>query len=355
MLRRGWLLSVALFCLALAGCGAASGVSGGPQPVATQPASAQPSASAAAAAAGGATGLQIFVEPAAGETPVLHAIETAERSVWVEVYLLTDRNVINALEDAAQRGVQVRVLLELNPYGAGTVSPQETLQELQVAGVQTEGADSAYHYTHEKAIIVDGATLLILTANLTKSALGGSSYADNREYGIVDSTAADVQEAVSIFQADWQRTTPTLNDPNLVVSPVNARARILAFIAGARATLLVEDEEMVDQQSEDALIAAAQRGVKVEVVLPVPSGSSGADSDVSRLLQGGVHVRYISNVYMHAKMMVADGHMAFVGSENFSATSLDENRELGILIADQTVIATLAQTFQQDWSSAQAA
>jgi phosphatidylserine/phosphatidylglycerophosphate/cardiolipin synthase-like enzyme len=47
--------------------------------------------------------------------------------------------------------------------------------------------------------------------------------------------------------------------------------------------------------------------------------------------------------------------MAFVGSENFSATSLDENRELGILIADQTVIATLAQTFQQDWSSAQAA
>jgi phosphatidylserine/phosphatidylglycerophosphate/cardiolipin synthase-like enzyme len=354
MLRRGWLLSVALLCLALAGCGADASVSGGPQPVATQP-GAQPSASAAAAAAGGATGLQIFVEPAAGETPVLHAIETAERSVWVEVYLLTDRNVINALEDAAQRGVQVRVLLELNPYGAGTVSPQETLQELQVAGVQTEGADSAYHYTHEKAIIVDGATLLILTANLTKSALGGSSYADNREYGIVDSTAADVQEAVSIFQADWQRTTPTLNDPNLVVSPVNARARILAFIAGARATLLVEDEEMVDQQSEDALIAAAQRGVKVEVVLPVPSGSSGADSDVSRLLQGGVHVRYISNVYMHAKMMVADGHMAFVGSENFSATSLDENRELGILIADQTVIATLTQTFQQDWSNAQAA
>ena len=63
----------------------------------------------------GATGLQVFVEPEAGETPVLHAIEGAQRSVWVEVYLLTDRNVINALEDAANRGVDVRVLLELNP------------------------------------------------------------------------------------------------------------------------------------------------------------------------------------------------------------------------------------------------
>lgn len=354
MLRRGRLLSLALLCLSLAGCGAATGVPGGAQPASTHSV-AQPSASAATVASGGATGLQVFVEPAAGEAPVLHAIETAQRSVWVEVYLLTDRNVINALEDAAQRGVQVRVLLELNPYGAGTVSPQETLQELQAAGVQAEGADSVYHYTHEKAIISDGATLLILTANLTKSALGGSSYADNREYGIVDSTAADVQEAIGIFQADWQRTTPTLSDPNLVVSPVNARARILAFISGAHTTLLVEDEEMYDHQSEDALIAAAQRGVTVEVVLPEPSGSSGADSDISRLLQGGVHVRYISNVYMHAKMMVADGHLAFVGSENFSATSLDENRELGILIADQTVIATLTQTFQQDWSSAQAA
>ncbi|HEU5344026.1 MAG TPA: phospholipase D-like domain-containing protein [Ktedonobacterales bacterium] len=363
MLRWGRVIALLLMCLALAGCGEMSGTASYGLPAATQAATSAPSATASggqpgagsAAATGDATGLQVFVEPAAGESPVLHAIESAQRSVWVEVYLLTDTNVIHALEDAAARGVQVRVLLELNPYGAGTVSPQETLQELQAAGVQAEGADSAYHYTHEKAIIVDGATLLILTANLTKSALGGSSYADNREYGIVDANAVDVQEAASIFQADWQRTTPTLSDPNLVVSPVNARARLQAFIAGAHTTLILEDEEMVDQQSEDALIAAAGRGASVEVVLPKPSGSSGADADVTRLLQGGVRVRYISNVYMHAKMMVADGHLAFVGSENFSATSLDENRELGILIADPTVIATLTQTFQQDWSSAQAA
>ena len=100
--------------------------------------------------------------------------------------------------------------------------------------MKAEGADPAYHYTHEKAIIVDGATLEVLTANLTKSGLGGSSYNKNREYGIIDTNAADVQEAMSIFTADWQRTTPTLTDPNLVVSPVNARARLSAFITGAR-------------------------------------------------------------------------------------------------------------------------
>lgn len=353
MLRKPLALYL-LLCLALAGCGVSGGSQPGQASVAPTPSCA--GSGCGAAGADGATGVQVFVEPAAGETPVLHAIQGAQTSVWVEVYLLTDRNVIYALEDAAQRGVDVRVLLELNPYGSGATSPQETLQELQAAGVKSEGSSPSFHYTHEKAIIVDNATLLILTANLTKSGLGGSSYANNREYGIIDTASEDVREATAIFQADWQRQTPSLSDPHLVVSPVNARARLLAFINGARTSLIVEDEEMYDAQSEAALIAAARRGVNVEIVLPQPSGSSsGSDADVARLTQGGAHVRYISLVYMHAKMMVADGRLGFVGSENFSANSLDDNRELGIIIADASAVATLNQTFQQDWTSAQAA
>jgi phosphatidylserine/phosphatidylglycerophosphate/cardiolipin synthase-like enzyme len=285
---------------------------------------------------------------------VLQAIRSAQTSIWVEVYLLTDYNVIKALEDAEQRGVDVRVLLEMNPYGVGTTAPQVTLQKLQTVGIKARGANPAFHYTHEKALIVDNATLYLLTANLSKSGLGGSSYADNREYGVVDTAAADVREAAAIFEADWARTTPALSDPNLVVSPINARQRLLAFIEVAHTTLMVEDEEMYDSQTENALIAAAKRGVAVEVVMPKPSGSN-SSSDVVALLRGGVHVRYITNVYMHAKMMVADGRQAFVGSENFSANSLDDNRELGILIADQSAITLLTHTFQQDWSSAQAA
>ncbi len=110
---------------------------------------------------------------------------------------------------------------------------------------------------------------------------------------------------------------------------------------------------MYDRQTEDALIAAAQRGLNVEIVLPQPSGSSGPSEDVARLLSRGVHVRYLNTDYMHAKLMIADGSRAFIGSENFSATSLDANRELGLLIAESGVIMTLNQTFQQDWGDAQ--
>ncbi|HEY5005686.1 MAG TPA: hypothetical protein VII61_21165, partial [Ktedonobacteraceae bacterium] len=43
---------------------------------------------------GRGTNISVFVEPAAGQTPILNAINTATTSVYVELYLLTDTNVI---------------------------------------------------------------------------------------------------------------------------------------------------------------------------------------------------------------------------------------------------------------------
>jgi len=61
-------------------------------------------------------------------------------------------------------------------------------------------------------------------------------------------------------------------------------------------------------------------------------------------------------LYIHAKVIVADGGSesarAFVGSENFSTASLGENRELGIVIQDQKIIAQLMKTFAADWRDA---
>jgi phosphatidylserine/phosphatidylglycerophosphate/cardiolipin synthase-like enzyme len=61
------------------------------------------------------SGVHLFFEPEAKETPVLAAIRGATHSIWIEMYLLTNLDVIHALEDAAHRGVETRLLLEMNP------------------------------------------------------------------------------------------------------------------------------------------------------------------------------------------------------------------------------------------------
>jgi phosphatidylserine/phosphatidylglycerophosphate/cardiolipin synthase-like enzyme len=207
-------------------------------------------------------------------------------------------------------------------------------------------------------MIIDATTAYIMTSNFSRAALGGSSGSSgfrNREYEIVDTNSQDVQAVSAIFQADWDRTTAQFNDPNLVVSPVNSRNAFNALISSAHSTLLIEAEEMNDTALEQALANAAQHGVHVQVILPSPRGSSGDSNSqgIAAIKQGGVQVREDPRLYMHAKIIVVDGQKAFVGSENISTQSLDQNRELGIIVSDAGVLHTLAQTFGQDWGDSQ--
>ncbi len=299
----------------------------------------------------GAQNVQVFVEPSAGVKPFLDAIGKAQKSVWVEIYLLTDRNVVRALEEAANRGLDVRVMLEAHPYGSGPVSPAQTMDKLQASGVKVKATNPNFSLTHAKCMITDSSTAYIMTSNFTLSALGGSNNSRNREYDIADSNPQDVQSVLDIFNADWQRSDPNLNDPNLVVSPTNSRTSFTSLIASAQKSLIVEAEEMQDTEIQRDLVEAARRGVQVQVILPEPQqGRDSNASGVSAIRGGGVQVRLDPTLYMHAKMMVADNHQAFVGSENISTASLDHNREVGLLISNTDVITTLQQTFQQDWS-----
>jgi phosphatidylserine/phosphatidylglycerophosphate/cardiolipin synthase-like enzyme len=122
------------------------------------------------------------------------------------VQLFSDRNVIRAPEEAANRGLDVRVMLEPHPFGGGP-SPSRTMDTLSAAGIKVKSTDPNFPLTHEKGMIIDGSTAFIMTSNFSRSALGGSSGSSsytNREYGIIDTNSTDVQAVSAIFNADWK-------------------------------------------------------------------------------------------------------------------------------------------------------
>ncbi len=57
----------------------------------------------------------------------------------------------------------------------------------------------------------------------------------------------------------------------------------------------------------------------------------------------------VTTPYIHSKSILADGRRAYIGSVNFTATSMDQNRELGILTTSPSVLRKLGETFDQDW------
>jgi hypothetical protein len=73
---------------------------------------------------------------------------------------------------------------------------------------------------------------------------------------------------------------------------------------------------------------------------------------VARIKAGGVQIVMLKSPYIHAKAVVEDGSTVYLGSENISATSLDKNREMGLILTDPTVISAVEQAFASDFGGA---
>jgi len=282
--------------------------------------------------------VQIFVEPGAGVAPILSLIHQARHSIRLEIYELTYRPIVAELGRARSRGLDVRVVLEEHPFG-GDRSARLGYSALRSAGVPVRWAnEGAFRFTHEKAMEIDGQVAGIFTSNFTFSGIFS-----NREFGVIDRDSTDAKALAAIFDADWNRRPPRFTDPRLAVSPYTSRRDLGTLIDGARRTLDLYAEEIADASIEVHLASAVRRHVRVRLI--TSTSSAGVDA----LQRAGVAITLMPQPYVHAKAVVADGGRIFIGSENLSTTSLDQNREVGIVLRDVGAASLLERTFAADW------
>jgi cardiolipin synthase len=348
-MRRLLGLLVLVSALLLGGCGSQqAAVPSAPRPVPTlfSPDLAGIAGKSAGTAAGSTSlaSAELFVEPDDKRAPLTRPMRAAAASIDLTVYILTDHTLIHDLEYAHASGVTVRVILEHYPYGAaaGPGMNQSAYDQLAAADIPVRWAPSRFALTHEKTMIVDRSAAYILTLNYSASA-----FTHNREFGVVDRNARDVRAAEAIFEADWQNHVYVDSPDNLLVSPTNSRAGLLALLGRARRSVLVYAEEVQDSGIEHAIAAAQQRGAQVRLISN--TGDKANVKGLAVLRAAGVAAHLIKAPYIHAKVILVDHHWAFVGSENISAASLDRNRELGVMISDPGAIARIATVFERDW------
>ncbi|MEO8801665.1 MAG: phospholipase D-like domain-containing protein, partial [Polyangiaceae bacterium] len=55
--------------------------------------------------------------------------------------------------------------------------------------------------------------------------------------------------------------------------------------------------------------------------------------------------------YIHAKAIIVDGTAMYVGSENLTQNSLENNRELGVVTANASAIKTVQAAIDTDFSA----
>lgn len=284
----------------------------------------------------------LYVLPTDGRTPVLDEIDRARCWIDVTTYLISDDATIDALIRAERRGVRVRLIHEAAPFGGfGLV---ETAEGLADAGIEVRTGPSRFQFIHAKYLVIDERVAIVTNQNLTYSA-----FESNREFGVVTTAPGDVATLAAIFQADWTDTAPPVAGGRLIVSPQNARQRLLEMIGGAETSIELYAEVIRDDEVVDALSTAAQRGVRVRIIVNAPDGE--LDTTIGDVLaSNGVELRIARGIYIHAKAMVLDATATVIGSTNPTSTSLDRNREVSLLVDDPAAVARVRAVFEHDWT-----
>ena len=276
--------------------------------------------------------VSLIVEPDDGIGPVVSAIRKAKTSIDIGIFRLDRGDVAKALRAAVARGVPVRTLIAHTNRG-GDKRLRKLEQDLLKTGASVRRTDDDLHRYHNKVMIVDRATLYVLGFNYTALDVNKS-----RTFGVVTKRRALVLEAIKLFEADSLRRPYTPGPKAFVVSPVNARMRLAAFLRGARKQLLVYDPKLTDPTMIRILHERVSAGVSVRILGKL--GKRGA----------GLTAEKFPGKRLHVRAIVRDGKQAFVGSQGLRKLELDGRREVGLIVKDQKVVARMISVFEADWA-----
>src|SRR3954467_6723420 len=290
----------------------------------------------------------VVVLPDDSARPILEAIRSATSSIRVKMFVFSDPTLVRALIAARRRRVKVQVMLNAARRD-GEEENALARKALLQGDVEVNDASPRFQLTHEKSMVVDEKMAFVASLNWATKNFTGT-----RDYAVVTSHKREVGEIVECFEADWnrQRFDPPRED-HLIWCP-GGRDRITSFIDRARHTLFLQNERYQDTVVIEHLVRANRRGVKVHVMTRAPhtlkfdklvDGVGGL-----RILDDvGVKIHTLKQLRLHAKMFLADGVAAIVGSINLAPGSLDDRRELAIEVRDDEVVERLHRVARHDW------
>ncbi|WP_019623482.1 phospholipase D-like domain-containing protein [Thioalkalivibrio thiocyanoxidans] len=316
----------------------------------------------------------------------IEAIENAEHTVTFEVYEFWGYQAARfaeAFARAAERGVKVHLVID---YIGSVAAAQEKFDRMTDAGAEVVRwrKPSWYemsrfnHRTHRKILVVDGHTGFIGGANVADSWVPDEDhepYRDNH-FRVTGPVVGNLQAA---FMETWLDAMgelllgdayyPELEeegdlDAQVVNSaPREGRHRIRKMFLHA----LAAAEEQVtiatayfypDPDFLDAMTEAAERGVRIRVLMPGDTMTFGfvRHASVNRwrpILEAGVELyEYHPRMY-HSKLISVDDRWASIGSANMHNRSFRLNDETNLNIYDEDFARSIRELIEEDKAEAE--
>ena len=310
---------------------------------------------------------------------MLEEIRAAKHSVALQSYIFDDdavgRDIAQALIDAHERGVQVRVLIDA--VGSKYSRPP-IIDYLRAGGVDTAlfmrpviGVKRVYANlrSHRKVMIIDGLHGFTGGMNIRQgfvTAIAGKSVTHDTHFHV----AGPIMHQLMVnFAHDWEFTTgerlkgtawyptdlPDFPEPGVPLRCVpsgpdssigSTHSMLLGALSVAQSHVRIKSPYFLpDLQLISALITTARRGVIVDIVIPGANNlklvNAAMTAQLDDLVAGGCRVWRSSGTFDHSKLFTVDGNWSYVGSSNLDPRSLRLNFELDLEVFDRALTAKL--------------
>ena len=352
--------------------------------------------------------------PETGLEDLLGWISEADTSLHIHVYEFLHPDLTHALIAALNRDVSVTLLIEDGILdSSNTINDQRGhAQAVSDAGgtvlwmVDPSEISSPYSFIHSKVAVKDSESVWISSGNWKESSLPTVDESGNREWSLfLDSSevATKVLERMSFDEnvnhlhidahssyyaptGGWELPNPSSTLPNdspnpdattpfrtrLLTCPDDCVTGLVSEIdnADSRIRLSIQYLDLdwywgfgAENPILAALHSAAQRGVKIELMLNAFYADYDDDiRDTVNLFntdwngtQGlDVNARLMATApdiwKLHNKGMIIDDDTVLVGSMNWGSNSMLRNREMGIISESTELTAVYAAKFDSDWN-----
>lgn len=310
---------------------------------------------------------------------MLEQIRRAKESIHIMTYIIgkdeTGTEIVKALAQRAKEGIEVRLLLDgLGSFGA----TRKFVQPIRAAGgkvssflpmLPVQTTTSSNLRNHRKVAIFDKKRAIVGGQNLDTRFMGPTEN-PNRFRDFSALIEGPVVAALNrMFVSDWcfasgkkpkqfedvlAYTPPASKEDNeveIISSGPDVEGdplweRIITLVQQAQRSLTIVTPYFIpDEVLFRSLIVKAHSGIKVRMILPQKSNQRMVDFArghyLRKLEESGVEILMYQPGMVHAKLFIADGKTAMIGSANLDIRSLFVNFEIGAFITSAEPVDAL--------------
>ncbi len=281
-------------------------------------------------------------------------IDGAQSSIDIANYTFSVKAIEEAVLRAKTRGVTVRVAMDKGQETGDTVATR-----LSAAGVDVEfvaGGDNPAGLQHAKFLLVDGTTLATGSNNWSST---GTSI---NEESMIVIASVDGDPLVAGFQchfeAIWTRNpggAAACSTPEVKFAPSTEPIKMLKEeLARGQKSIDVLMHHLAFDDLVKELAKAAERGVKVRVIVNAADRAEHTGPAWDRLIAAGGRIRYKQTnadlfQLMHHKLVIVDDRVVVNGSGNWSGSAFFKNFENYVRYRDPRIARPYRQLYDRLW------